>query len=125
MRRDYSSISTAPSVSSGIRAASTARRSRSSSWASSTRPAAVRGSGERSAEAAIEDAETDPYFTEGGVLELAEHSTEGTHRRIGSPLHFSATPTAVRRECPTLGQDTADVLKELGWSAGRIAEVTS
>jgi crotonobetainyl-CoA:carnitine CoA-transferase CaiB-like acyl-CoA transferase len=40
-------------------------------------------------------------------------------------LHFSATPTAVRRECPTLGQDTADVLKELGWSAERIAEVTS
>ena len=73
----------------------------------------------------LEDAETDPYFAEGGVLELAEHPTEGTYRRIGLPLHFSATPTAVRRECPTLGQDTADVLEELGWSAEQIAEVTS
>jgi crotonobetainyl-CoA:carnitine CoA-transferase CaiB-like acyl-CoA transferase len=74
---------------------------------------------------ALEDAETDPYFTEGGVLELAEHPTEGTYRRIGSPLHFSETPTAVRRECPTLGEDTVAVLEELGWSPERIAEVTS
>jgi crotonobetainyl-CoA:carnitine CoA-transferase CaiB-like acyl-CoA transferase len=72
---------------------------------------------------ALEDAETDPYFAEGGVLTPAEHPTEGTYRRIGSPLHFSATPTAVRRECPTLGEHTVDVLKELGWSPERIAEV--
>jgi crotonobetainyl-CoA:carnitine CoA-transferase CaiB-like acyl-CoA transferase len=38
----------------------------------------------------------------------------GTARVIATPLHYSATPLDVRSGVPTLGQDTHDVLAELG-----------
>jgi crotonobetainyl-CoA:carnitine CoA-transferase CaiB-like acyl-CoA transferase len=72
----------------------------------------------------LEDAEKDPYFTEGGLLEIAEHPTEGTYRRVNPPLRLSATPPTVRSECPTLGQHTVEVLTELGRTPEQIAEIT-
>lgn len=69
----------------------------------------------------LEDAEVDPYLAAGGVVETAEHPTEGTYRRLGSPLRFSATPTSVRRHAPGLGEHTAEVLAELGYDEATVA----
>ena len=49
------------------------------------------------------------------VVEV-DHSTIGRERIIGSPVKLSETPVTIRSAPPTLGQQTADVLKQvLGW----------
>jgi crotonobetainyl-CoA:carnitine CoA-transferase CaiB-like acyl-CoA transferase len=58
----------------------------------------------------------DGYVQEVGLLETAEHPTEGTYRVIGSPVRFSQTPASLRRHSPRLGQDNDEVLNELGYS---------
>ncbi len=49
----------------------------------------------------------------GMVVELM-HPQAGPTRAIGCPLHFSATPTAVTRPAPVLGEHTRAVLAEYG-----------
>ncbi|MEU2621440.1 CoA transferase [Streptomyces sp. NPDC007157] len=65
----------------------------------------------------------DPYITEGGPLTVEEHPTEGPHRVIQPPVRFSASPSRVRRHCPTIGQHTTEVLTELGYSEDEIARL--
>ncbi|QUQ66837.1 CaiB/BaiF CoA transferase family protein [Kutzneria sp. CA-103260] len=71
----------------------------------------------------LDDVTEDPYVNEVGLLETAEHPTEGTYRVIGSPVRFSATPASVRRHAPRLGQDNDEVLGELGYSADELREL--
>jgi crotonobetainyl-CoA:carnitine CoA-transferase CaiB-like acyl-CoA transferase len=73
---------------------------------------------------ALEDAEHDPYFTESGLLRVAEHPTEGSYRQIGSPVRFSATPATIRTHCPTLGEHTGEILGELGYPPELVEELT-
>ncbi|MBB6170513.1 crotonobetainyl-CoA:carnitine CoA-transferase CaiB-like acyl-CoA transferase [Nocardiopsis mwathae] len=61
----------------------------------------------------LEKATEDRYVREGGLLDVAEHPTEGAYRVIGIPTAFSATPPSVRRHAPRPGQHTAEVLAEL------------
>ncbi|NMI01301.1 CaiB/BaiF CoA transferase family protein [Pseudonocardia acidicola] len=70
----------------------------------------------------LDDAPTDPYVTEGGVLSTAEHPTEGRYRVIGIPVRFSATPGAIRRHAPNVGEHNDELLAELAQPA---AEETS
>jgi crotonobetainyl-CoA:carnitine CoA-transferase CaiB-like acyl-CoA transferase len=49
-----------------------------------------------------------------GMLTDHVHPVAGPYRRIGVPSRFSKTPMTVRREAPLLGQDTDDILGELG-----------
>lgn len=58
----------------------------------------------------------DAYVRETGLLETAEHPTEGAYRVIGTPVRFSATPAELRRHAPRLGQDNEEVLAELGYA---------
>jgi len=50
-----------------------------------------------------------------------DHPVLGTTRQIGSPLELSATPTSIRSAPPLLGEQTAAILVELGYSAAEIA----
>ena len=49
------------------------------------------------------------------------HSRLGTVKTLGTPIKFSATPTALRRGAPLLGEHTAEVLHELGYSDDNVA----
>jgi crotonobetainyl-CoA:carnitine CoA-transferase CaiB-like acyl-CoA transferase len=54
------------------------------------------------------------------VVEV-DHPTLGHLRTLGSPIKMSATPVEVRRRAPMLGEHTAEVLTEAGFSAEEIA----
>lgn len=73
----------------------------------------------------VDDAEDDPYVTEGGVLAEAEHPTEGRYRSIGFPVRFAGTPAGLRSPAPRLGADGAEVLRELGRTEDQIADLVA
>jgi len=51
------------------------------------------------------------------------HAAGGTAPQVANPIRYSATPIAYDRAPPTLGQDTASILRELGWDAEGIARL--
>jgi crotonobetainyl-CoA:carnitine CoA-transferase CaiB-like acyl-CoA transferase len=67
----------------------------------------------------------DPYLNDTGFFERYEHPTEGPMRTVAPPVHFSATPAAVRLPPPGLGEHNAEVLGELGYTDTEISLLTS
>ena len=63
---------------------------------------------------------TDPYLRETGFFQRAEHAVEGSVLVPAIAPEFSASPPAVRRLWPTLGEHTAEVLREAGFSASEV-----
>jgi len=55
----------------------------------------------------------------GMVVDLV-HPQAGAMRALGCPVHFSATPTAVRRAAPLLGEHTREVLADSGYAQEEI-----
>ena len=53
----------------------------------------------------------------------AEHPSLGPIETIGFPVKFSATPAAIGRGAPRLGEDTVEVLGELGYSAAEVEQL--
>ncbi|MFB7499873.1 CaiB/BaiF CoA transferase family protein [Streptomyces sp. NPDC056161] len=62
-----------------------------------------------------------PYWASGHNLTVQEHPHEGPYRVIANPVRFSGAPGNVRRHCPELGEDTAQVLAEIGYTPEQIA----
>ena len=50
----------------------------------------------------------------------APHQTAGAVRQLGSPMRFSSTPTRRSKAGPRLGEDTRQVMSELGYDAGAV-----
>ena len=51
-----------------------------------------------------------------------EHPKVGTMKTIGIPVKLSATPGAIRRSAPLLGEHTAEVIAEWGGLAVEAAD---
>ncbi|MCR9213759.1 MAG: CoA transferase [Proteobacteria bacterium] len=58
-----------------------------------------------------------------GFWQTAEHPTEGTLRYPEPPVRFSESPSSVRRLQPRLGEHSAEVLTEVGYSETEISDL--
>ncbi|WP_037654182.1 CaiB/BaiF CoA transferase family protein [Streptomyces achromogenes] len=65
-----------------------------------------------------------PYWADGHMLDVQRHPHVGPYRVIGDPVRYSDSPSGVRRPCPELGEDTASVLAEIGYTPEQVAAVT-
>lgn len=65
----------------------------------------------------------DPGVRHHDMIHEYDHPEVGRLRLIGQPLVFSETRTRDPGPPPTLGQHTDDVLRELGYEAGTIADL--
>ena len=68
----------------------------------------------------VDETLNDPHLLARGFIVALEHSV-GTVKSVGNPIHLSATPVTYRRPPPLLGQHTAEVLADLGYSPEEIA----
>jgi crotonobetainyl-CoA:carnitine CoA-transferase CaiB-like acyl-CoA transferase len=68
----------------------------------------------------VGEALTHPQVAARGMVVETEHRDAGRTRSLGSPLHFSATPTKVTRAAPAFGEHTREVLAEAGYEATEI-----
>jgi len=55
-----------------------------------------------------------------GLFLETQHQTLGTLREVRMPIRFSSKPEPVRRAAPTLGQDTREALREIGFTDAEI-----
>ncbi|MEQ1768622.1 MAG: CaiB/BaiF CoA-transferase family protein [Devosia sp.] len=68
-----------------------------------------------------EDLLADPQVAHNGTFVTLEHPTEGTLKLAGIPIRFSETPGTIRRHQPEVGEQTAEILSEAGFSDAEIA----
>jgi len=61
------------------------------------------------------DVVEDPQVRHNGSMVSYDHPTEGRVTTPGFPYRFSATPAEVRRGAPLTGEQSREILAELGW----------
>jgi len=67
----------------------------------------------------------DPHLAARGFFPDAPHSTLGPIKQIGSPMRLSDTPPLMARAGPLLGEHSAQVLSELGYSQEEIRRLAT
>jgi crotonobetainyl-CoA:carnitine CoA-transferase CaiB-like acyl-CoA transferase len=73
----------------------------------------------------LEDLLGDEHLAETGFWKEMDHPTEGRLRLPGIPVTFSETPGDILRHPPALGEHSAEVLKDAGYSAEEIAALAA
>jgi len=69
--------------------------------------------------------QADPQTLARGMVTEVPHSRVGPVKTLGHPVHYSATPVEISRGAPTLGEHTAEVLAEHGYTRAEIARFVS
>ena len=64
--------------------------------------------------------QADPQALARGMVTQAPHSRVGPVKTLGHPVHYSATPAAVSRGAPLLGEHTLEVLGEHGYCLAEV-----
>jgi len=69
----------------------------------------------------IEDVLADPHLNASGFFEREEHPSEGPLHAPRTPTSWSASQPGARRPAPLLGEHSAEVLREAGYTDEEIA----
>jgi len=67
----------------------------------------------------------DPHLKATGFWQTFEHPSEGTLRMAAPPINFSKTPATIRALPPGLGADSADILREIGFSEEQLGAMVA
>ncbi len=67
----------------------------------------------------------DPHLKDIGFFSEVDHPAVGRIRQMNVPSEWSATPPSIRRQAPTLGEHSREVLREAGLSESRIDELVA
>jgi crotonobetainyl-CoA:carnitine CoA-transferase CaiB-like acyl-CoA transferase len=65
---------------------------------------------------------TDPQLTATGFMRYEEHPTEGRIAVADNPIGFSKSPGGIRNLAPRMGEHSAEILREAGYSDDEIAQ---
>jgi formyl-CoA transferase len=74
---------------------------------------------------AIGDLLADPHLEAIGFWQQVEHPSEGRLRTTATPFTLSASPPPAPRPAPRLGEHSGEILRGLGLSEARIAELAA
>jgi crotonobetainyl-CoA:carnitine CoA-transferase CaiB-like acyl-CoA transferase len=69
----------------------------------------------------FEDIVNDPQVAHNDLIQTVNHPNIGPIKVIGMPVRFSSTPGTIRLAPPVVGEHTASVLAEMGYSEDQIA----
>jgi crotonobetainyl-CoA:carnitine CoA-transferase CaiB-like acyl-CoA transferase len=65
-----------------------------------------------------------PQVREMGIIAETEHPKAGRLRQTRPAARFSRNPAGIRHGAPSLGEHTREILTELGYSDGEIAQLS-
>ncbi len=68
----------------------------------------------------IGDMLADPQVAAREMVMEVDHARAGRVKTLGTPIKFSATPGAVTRAAPVLGQHTREILESLGYTSAQV-----
>ena len=71
----------------------------------------------------LDDLLEDEHLNAVGMFEKHQHPTEGETLLVRSPVNYAKTPNSIRTHAPRFGEHGAEVLGELGYDEGSIAEL--
>jgi crotonobetainyl-CoA:carnitine CoA-transferase CaiB-like acyl-CoA transferase len=63
----------------------------------------------------------DPHVHAREMVVEVDHPVIGRMKTLGTPIKLSATPGAITRAAPTLGQHSDEILCDLGYTADEVA----
>jgi len=72
---------------------------------------------------ALDDLPSHPHLKAVGLFQQARHPSAGAICQLRPTARFSATPTTVYRQAPTVGQHSSEVLREAGLGEADIARL--
>lgn len=62
----------------------------------------------------------DPHVGAVGLVQQVQHPTQGTVRHINVPVSMTGYVPSLRHHAPRIGEQTRDILRELGYDEARI-----